>query len=164
VLNPPTHPLDPPPTTRLSRNPSPAAQVSGDSRVSGRPIGAPSRSEGDEDASWAQTYTGTDRRAGLTAAEQRRRVVRNRKAVAKLLEVIPDKDLKAEIRSSAVNRPAGGPGLTTDANVAHPLCRTQKRFRHDSRIAARSRLSDSFPLDPYTHAPHGATEAARPLR
>jgi len=44
------------------------------------------------------------------------------------------------------------------------LCRTQKRFRHDSRIAARSRLSDSFPLDPYTHAPHGATEAARPLR
>ena len=44
------------------------------------------------------------------------------------------------------------------------LCRTQKRFRHDSRIADRSRLSDSFPLDPYTHAPHGATEAARPLR
>ena len=24
------------------------------------------------------------------------------------------------------------------------LCRTQKRFRHDSRLAARSRLSDSF--------------------
>ena len=45
--------------------------------------------EGDEDASWAQTFAGTDRRAGLTAAEQRRRVVRNRKAVAKLLEVIP---------------------------------------------------------------------------
>ena len=44
------------------------------------------------------------------------------------------------------------------------LCRTQKRFRHDSRLAARSRLSDSFPLDAYTHAPHGATEAARPLR
>ena len=38
--------------------------------------------EGDEDASWAQTFLGTDRRVGLSAAEQRRRVVRNRKAVA----------------------------------------------------------------------------------
>ena len=47
---------------------------------------------------------------------------------------------------------------------ARALCRTQKRFRHDSRLAARSRLSDSFPLDAYTHAPHGATKAARPLR
>ena len=88
--------------------------------------------EGDEDASWAQTYAGTDRRAGLTAAEQRRRVVRNRKAVAKLLEVIPDKDLKAEIRSSAVNRPAGGPGLTTDANVAHQVLIREMRVPFSS--------------------------------
>ena len=51
-----------------------------------------------------------------------------------------------------------------DLGDGSPLCRTQKRFRHDSRIAARSRLSDSFPLDAYTHAPHGATKAARPLR
>lgn len=50
------------------------------------------------------------------------------------------------------------------ADPDRPLCRTQKRFRHDSRLAARSRLSDSFPLDAYTHAPHGATKAARPLR
>ena len=88
--------------------------------------------EGDEDASWAQTYAGTDRRAGLTATEQRRRVVRNRKAVAKLLEVIPDKDLKAEIRSSAVNRPAGGPGLTTYANVAHQVLIREMRVPFSS--------------------------------
>ena len=36
--------------------------------------------EGDDDASWAQTFEGTDRRVGLSAAEQRRRIVRNRKA------------------------------------------------------------------------------------
>jgi hypothetical protein len=88
--------------------------------------------EGDEDASWAQTFAGTDRRAGLTAAEQRRRVVRNRKAVAKLLEVIPDKDLKAEVRSSAVNRPAGGPGLSTDANVAHTVLLREMRVPFSS--------------------------------
>ena len=75
--------------------------------------------EGDDDASWAQTLEATDRRAGLSAAEMRRRVVRNRKATAKLLELIPDKDLKAEIRAQAVNRPAGAPGLATDADVAY---------------------------------------------
>ena len=74
--------------------------------------------EGDEDASWAQTFLGTDRRAGLTPAETRRRTVRNRKAVAKLLEVIPDVSLKSAIRAEAVNRPAGGPGLATDATIA----------------------------------------------
>ena len=30
--------------------------------------------------------------------------------------------------------------------------------------STRSRLSDSFPLDASTRAPHEATEAARPLR
>ena len=88
--------------------------------------------EGDEDASWAQTFAGTDRRVGLSAAEQRRRVVRNRKAVAKLLEVIPDKDLKAEIRSSAVNRPAGGPGLATDATVAYNVLIREMRVPFSS--------------------------------
>ena len=52
---------------------------------------------------------------------------------------------------------SAGPDLSLLSSRANgALCRTQKRFRHDSRLAARSRLSDSFPLDAYTHAPHGA--------
>ena len=113
--------------------------------------------EGDEDASWAQTFTGTDRRAGLSAAEQRRRVVRNRKAVAKLLEVIPDKDLKAEIRSSAVNRPAGGPGLTTDANVAHQVLVREMRVPFSSgRIQAALTAYNSIAIRTHVGVAEGS--------
>ena len=75
--------------------------------------------EGDEDASWAETYLGQDPRAGLTPAQTRRRAQRNRQAVSALLAVIPDTDLKAVIRAAAVNRPAGAPGLRTDATIAY---------------------------------------------
>ena len=77
--------------------------------------------EGDEDASWAETYLGQDPRAGLTPAQTRRRAQRNRMAVSALLAVIPDTDLKAVIRAAAVNRPAGAPGLRTDATIAYNL-------------------------------------------
>ena len=36
--------------------------------------------EGDEDASWAETYLGQDPRGGLTPAQTRRRAQRNRQA------------------------------------------------------------------------------------
>ena len=75
--------------------------------------------EGDEDASWAETYLGQDPRAGLTPAQTRRRAQRNRQAVSALLAVIPDADLKAVLRAAAVNRPAGAPGLRTDATIAY---------------------------------------------
>ena len=51
--------------------------------------------EGDEDASWAETYLGQDPRAGLTPAQTRRRAQRNRQAVSALLAVIPDTDFAA---------------------------------------------------------------------
>ena len=75
--------------------------------------------EGDEDASWSDTFLGQDPRVGLTPAQTRRRAERNRKAASALLGVIPDTDLKAVIRSAAVNRPAGAPGLRTDATLAY---------------------------------------------
>lgn len=94
--------------------------------------------EGDEDASWAQTFQATDRRVGLSAAEQRRRINRNRRAVSKLLDVIPDKDLKSEIRSNAMNRPAGGPGLATDASVAYQVLLREMRVPDTSgRVQAQ---------------------------
>ena len=76
--------------------------------------------EGDEDASWAETFRGNDPRVGLTPAQVRRRNQRNdRNAVSALLAVIPDTNLKAVIRSVAVDRAAGLPGLRTDAQIAY---------------------------------------------
>ena len=53
--------------------------------------------EGDEDASWAQRFLGTDQRVGLRPAQQKVRIVANRRAVAALLAITPDKDLKAQL-------------------------------------------------------------------
>ena len=53
---------------------------------------------GDEDASWAQRYLGTDQAGGLTPAQQRRRVVAHREALAKLILHFEDRDLVAAIR------------------------------------------------------------------
>ena len=51
---------------------------------------------------------------------------------------IPDKDLKAEIRSNAVNRPAGGPGLSTDASVAYQVLLREMRVPFSSgRVQAQ---------------------------
>ena len=88
--------------------------------------------EGDEDASWSDTFLGQDPRVGLTPAQQRRRAERNRKATSALLAVVPDTDLKAVIRSAAVNRPAGGPGLRTDAQVAYNTLVAKQRVPQSS--------------------------------
>jgi len=63
--------------------------------------------EGDEDASWAETYLGTDPRIGLSAKSVRLRQVRRREAYSKLLLQIDDEQLKAVIRAEAgPNAPA----------------------------------------------------------
>ena len=49
--------------------------------------------KGDEDASWAQTFLGTDARAGLTAAQMKKRIQRNREALASLIKHQADPDL-----------------------------------------------------------------------
>ena len=88
--------------------------------------------EGDEDASWSDTFLGQDPRVGLTPAQTRRRAERNRKAASALLGVIPDTDLKAVIRSAAVNRPAGAPGLRTDATLAYNTLVAKQRVPQSS--------------------------------
>ena len=98
--------------------------------------------EGDEDASWAETFLGQDQRVGLTAAQTRRRTERNRKAVSALLAVITDKELKAVIRADATNRPAGAPGLRTDARIAFQSLLREMRVPFSSGRVQRM-LGDS---------------------
>ena len=97
--------------------------------------------EGDEDASWAETYLGQDPRAGLTPAQTRRRAQRNRQAVSALLAVIPDTDLKAVIRAAAVSRPAGAPGLRTDATIAYNTL-IQKQRVPQSSLRVQNKLDE----------------------
>ena len=72
--------------------------------------------QGDNDASWAETFLGTDRRGGLTAAEMKRRVTRNREAVASLILHQSDDDLVAMIRAEA--KGLQGVQVTSDAKIA----------------------------------------------
>ena len=65
---------------------------------------------GDEDASYAECYLGTDPQAGLSAAQDRRRKQRRRESYSTLLQHISDESLKAVIRAEA------GPGAANQAD------------------------------------------------
>ena len=53
--------------------------------------------KGDDDASWADCFKGTDPQAGLTQAQTRRRTQRRREAYACLMDHIEDESLKDTI-------------------------------------------------------------------
>ena len=57
--------------------------------------------KGDDDASYAECYLGTDPQGGLTAAQVRRRAVRRRESYAMLIQHMTDESLKAVIRAEA---------------------------------------------------------------
>ena len=56
---------------------------------------------GDEDASYAECYLGTDPQAGLSNAQDKRRKTRRRESYSTLLQHITDESLKAVIRAEA---------------------------------------------------------------
>ena len=55
--------------------------------------------KGDEYASWADVFNGTDPQVGLTAAQVRSRTKRRREAYSNLLLHLADEGLKATIRA-----------------------------------------------------------------
>ena len=57
--------------------------------------------KGDDMASWADTFNGTDPQVGLTAAQVRARTKRRREAYSSLLLHLDDEGLKATIRAEA---------------------------------------------------------------
>ena len=57
--------------------------------------------KGDEEASWADTFLGNDTTVGLSAVQMKKRVTRNREAVASLLYHLDDESMKAVIRAEA---------------------------------------------------------------
>ena len=63
--------------------------------------------KGDEDASWADTFQGLDRRAGLSAAQVKRRDQRDRQGYSAMIQSMTDKDLKAQMRDEAGKTAAG---------------------------------------------------------
>lgn len=104
--------------------------------------------QGDNDASWAETFLGTDRRGGLTAAEMKRRVTRNREAVASLILHQSDDDLVAMIRAEA--KGLQGVQVTSDAKIAWDVMERECRKKDTSVSEQGTR-------------PHGALQALRAL-
>ena len=85
--------------------------------------------KGDEDASWSETYFGTDAQVGLTPAQVRRRAQRRRMAASALVCHIEDEGLKKVLRG-VVRRALA-------ANMNHDSWTEERRHCHDSIIYAR---------------------------
>ena len=71
--------------------------------------------KGDEDASWAMCYLGTDPQAGLTQAQTKRRALRRRETYSALLMVLTDEDLKKMIRAEANRNGRTGPVVIVES-------------------------------------------------
>ena len=74
--------------------------------------------KGDDMASWADTFNGTDQQVGLTAAQVRARTKRRREAYSSLLLHLDDEGLKATIRAEA----GGAANQGGNARIAMQVC------------------------------------------
>jgi len=88
--------------------------------------------KGDDMASWADTFNGTDQQVGLTAAQVRARTKRRREAYSSLLLHLDDEGLKATIRAEAGGAANATQRRSEKVRFVKEAHRSLNGFRHET--------------------------------